>query len=86
MAVTVVKAETYSMPMDLPPAFYTAEHVDALVATLSTGIASVAVRLDSETLPIDALGSVLGDDSVAVMPVAGVSVRKLGLFVTVGRS
>jgi hypothetical protein len=72
------------MPMDLPAAFYTPEHVQALADAMSGGIASVAIRLDSEVVPVDALGSLSPDQqSVAVIPVEGVSFRKLGLSVTI---
>jgi len=57
-----------------------------MVDSLSKGIVSVEVRLESESVPVDAIGSVIDEETVTIVPVDGVSLRKVGVFVKVRTS
>jgi len=82
-AVTIVNAEAYSLPSDMPAAFYEPEHIQSLVQSLSQGIVSVEVKLESESVPVDAIGTALDEDTVLVAKLEGASLRKVGLFVKI---
>jgi len=81
--VSLVKAEAYSLPLDLPSQLWTAENMDSLVSQFSPGIVGLEVKIQSEEVPVKMWAVTSEDGEVGATPVQGVAMRRLGLFIRI---
>ena len=81
--VAMVKAESYRLGENLPSALYEPQNVEAMAQSMSRGIVSLEVKIQSEEVPV-AIGLDQGDGSVAVVEDDRITMRRLGLFIKVG--
>lgn len=80
--ISMVKAESYHLGSNLPSALYEPQNVEAMAASMSKGIVSLEVKIQSEEVPV-AFGLDQGDGAVAVVKDDRITMRRLGLFIKI---